>query len=102
VTGRLIISTQVTNVAVQKIWTRLGFEPVRSYYTVPPLVRARLMGGALPGKCVSSTLAMPGYNVDARVMDAPWQVDGHLCRVMQAMAREPEATFIVHDRHAGS
>jgi ribosomal protein S18 acetylase RimI-like enzyme len=27
------ISTQITNLAVQKTWTRLGFEPARSYYT---------------------------------------------------------------------
>ncbi len=30
---RLIISTQLTNVAVQRTWTRLAFEPARSYYT---------------------------------------------------------------------
>jgi hypothetical protein len=29
----MLISTQITNVAVQKVWTRLGFEPSRSYYT---------------------------------------------------------------------
>ncbi len=29
----MIVSTQITNVAVQKAWTRLGFEPNRSYYT---------------------------------------------------------------------
>ncbi len=31
--SRLSISTQLTNIAVQKTWTRLGFEPARSYYT---------------------------------------------------------------------
>lgn len=30
---RMVVSTQVTNVAVQKVWTRLGFEPSRAYYT---------------------------------------------------------------------
>jgi GNAT superfamily N-acetyltransferase len=30
---RMIISTQVTNVAVQKVWCRVGFEPAHSYYT---------------------------------------------------------------------
>jgi GNAT superfamily N-acetyltransferase len=30
---RVIVSTQVTNVAVQRIWTRLGFEPDHSFYT---------------------------------------------------------------------
>ncbi|MGA8889950.1 MAG: GNAT family N-acetyltransferase [Anaeromyxobacteraceae bacterium] len=30
---RMIISTQVTNLASQKVWSRLGFEPFRSYYT---------------------------------------------------------------------
>lgn len=30
---RMVVSTQVTNLAVQKAWTRLGFEPSRSYYT---------------------------------------------------------------------
>jgi predicted acetyltransferase len=30
---RVIVSTQVTNVAVQTAWTRLGFEPMRSHYT---------------------------------------------------------------------
>jgi GNAT superfamily N-acetyltransferase len=30
---RMIISTQVTNLASQKVWSRLGFEPSRSYYT---------------------------------------------------------------------
>jgi len=30
---RMIISTQTTNVAVQKVWCRVGFEPVRSLYT---------------------------------------------------------------------
>jgi ribosomal protein S18 acetylase RimI-like enzyme len=31
---RMLISTQVTNVAVQKVWCRVGFEPARSYYTL--------------------------------------------------------------------
>lgn len=30
---RMITSTQITNIAVQKNWSRLGFEPGRSYYT---------------------------------------------------------------------
>ena len=30
---RMVVSTQVTNVAVQKVWCRVGFEPARSYYT---------------------------------------------------------------------
>jgi GNAT superfamily N-acetyltransferase len=30
---RMIVSTQVTNVAVQKVWCRVGFEPSHSYYT---------------------------------------------------------------------
>lgn len=31
--SKMIVSTQITNVAVQKVWTRLGFEPSYSYYT---------------------------------------------------------------------
>jgi ribosomal protein S18 acetylase RimI-like enzyme len=31
---RMLISTQVTNVAVQKVWCRVGFEPSHSYYTL--------------------------------------------------------------------
>ncbi len=31
---RMLISTQVTNVAVQKVWCRIGFEPSHSYYTL--------------------------------------------------------------------
>jgi GNAT superfamily N-acetyltransferase len=31
--GRMVVSTQFTNIAVQKVWTRLGFEPSKSYYT---------------------------------------------------------------------
>lgn len=31
---RMIISTQVTNVAMQKVWCRTGFEPGHSYYTL--------------------------------------------------------------------
>ena len=30
---RMVESTQVTNLAVQKVWIRLGFEPSHSYYT---------------------------------------------------------------------
>ncbi len=30
---RMVVSTQVTNIAVQKVWARLGFEPSKSYYT---------------------------------------------------------------------
>ena len=30
---RMVVSTQVTNVAVQKVWCRVGFEPAHSYYT---------------------------------------------------------------------
>jgi GNAT superfamily N-acetyltransferase len=29
----MVVSTQITNIAVQKVWSRLGFEPNRSYYT---------------------------------------------------------------------
>ena len=29
----MVVSTQLTNLAVQKVWVRLGFEPSRSYYT---------------------------------------------------------------------
>lgn len=32
-TARMVVSTQVTNAAVQKVWTRLGFEPSKSSYT---------------------------------------------------------------------
>lgn len=31
--ARMVVSTQVTNLAVQKVWVRQGFEPSRSYYT---------------------------------------------------------------------
>jgi GNAT superfamily N-acetyltransferase len=31
--SRMLISTQITNIAVQKVWSRLGFEPSKSYYT---------------------------------------------------------------------
>lgn len=31
--ARMLISTQVTNVASQKVWVRLGFEPSHPYYT---------------------------------------------------------------------
>jgi ribosomal protein S18 acetylase RimI-like enzyme len=30
---RLVISTQLTNMASQKVWLRLGFEPFQAYYT---------------------------------------------------------------------
>jgi GNAT superfamily N-acetyltransferase len=30
---RMVVSTQVTNIAVQKVWARLGFELSHSYYT---------------------------------------------------------------------
>jgi GNAT superfamily N-acetyltransferase len=30
---RMVVSTQITNIAVQKVWTRLGFEPSHAYYT---------------------------------------------------------------------
>lgn len=32
-TQRMVISTQLTNVSMQKVWCRLGFEPSHSYYT---------------------------------------------------------------------
>jgi hypothetical protein len=31
---RMVVSTQITNLAVQKVWARLGFEPSSSYYTL--------------------------------------------------------------------
>ncbi|MBL8146639.1 MAG: GNAT family N-acetyltransferase [Anaerolineae bacterium] len=31
--ARAVVSTQITNLAVQKVWVRLGFEPSESYYT---------------------------------------------------------------------
>jgi GNAT superfamily N-acetyltransferase len=30
---RMIISTQITNIAVQKVWVRVGFHPTSSFYT---------------------------------------------------------------------
>lgn len=30
---RMVISTQVTNISMQKVWCRAGFEPSHSYYT---------------------------------------------------------------------
>lgn len=30
---RMVVSTQVTNLAVQKVWVRVGYEPSHSYYT---------------------------------------------------------------------
>jgi len=32
--GRMVVSTQITNLVVQKVWVRLGFEPIKSYYTL--------------------------------------------------------------------
>lgn len=32
--GQMLVSTQVTNLSVQKVWCRLGFEPSASYYTL--------------------------------------------------------------------
>lgn len=31
--SRMVVSTQITNMAVQKIWARVGFEPSHGYYT---------------------------------------------------------------------
>lgn len=31
--SRMVVSTQITNLAVQKVWSRLGFEPSGSIYT---------------------------------------------------------------------
>ncbi len=30
----IVLSTQITNIAVQRVWVRLGFEPSHSYYTL--------------------------------------------------------------------
>lgn len=30
---RMIVSTQINNIAVQKVWSRVGFEPMRAWYT---------------------------------------------------------------------
>jgi GNAT superfamily N-acetyltransferase len=30
---QMLVSTQLTNIAVQKVWARLGFEPSHAYYT---------------------------------------------------------------------
>lgn len=30
---RMVVSTQINNIAVQKVWSRLGFEPSQSWYT---------------------------------------------------------------------
>jgi GNAT superfamily N-acetyltransferase len=30
---RMVVSTQITNIAVQKVWAKLGFEPSHAYYT---------------------------------------------------------------------
>jgi GNAT superfamily N-acetyltransferase len=32
--NQMLVSTQITNIAVQKAWVRLGFEPDYSYYTL--------------------------------------------------------------------
>ena len=32
--ARTIISTQITNIAMRKVWSRLGFEPLAAYYTL--------------------------------------------------------------------
>lgn len=32
--SQMVVSTQITNIAVQKVWVRLGFEPSHSYYTL--------------------------------------------------------------------
>lgn len=29
----MVVSTQITNIAVQKVWVRAGFEPSHAYYT---------------------------------------------------------------------
>jgi GNAT superfamily N-acetyltransferase len=31
---RMVVSTQITNVAVQKVWVRIGFEPSHAWYTL--------------------------------------------------------------------
>jgi GNAT superfamily N-acetyltransferase len=31
--GRMVISTQITNIPMQKVWCRVGFEPSSSYFT---------------------------------------------------------------------
>lgn len=31
--SQMIVSTQVTNIAVQKVWCRQGFEPLKNFYT---------------------------------------------------------------------
>ena len=31
--ARMVVSTQVNNIAVQKVWVRVGFEPSHGYYT---------------------------------------------------------------------
>jgi hypothetical protein len=31
--ARMVVSTQITNLAVQKVWVRQGFELTGSYYT---------------------------------------------------------------------
>jgi len=31
---QILVSTQVTNIAVQKVWCRHGFEPLKSFYTL--------------------------------------------------------------------
>jgi len=48
-TARMVVSTQVTNAAVQKVWTRLGFEPWNRI-TPPQVVLSSTQAGALTGK----------------------------------------------------
>ena len=31
--SHMVVSTQITNIAVQKVWVRVGFEPSHAYYT---------------------------------------------------------------------
>jgi len=31
---RMVVSTQITNIAVQKVWVRVGFEPSHAWYTL--------------------------------------------------------------------
>lgn len=45
---RMVVSTQVNNVAVQKAWARLGFEPQRSYYTFHKWFDAERNAGERP------------------------------------------------------
>jgi ribosomal protein S18 acetylase RimI-like enzyme len=47
--ARLVISTQLTNVPVQKAWVRLGFEPSRAYYTFHVWFERPAAGGGVAG-----------------------------------------------------